>query len=144
MSEEDKKKTGATHRPYDEAFKRAAVAQWQSGVPARRLAEGLGITTESLRTWRRQLGGAQAESATVIKSKLPVVAPSTQELQAEVRRLRGQRDLRLPRNLLQPRAAPQRPRFPLPCGILKAEQPKLNNQTPGPAVSAESGQDQTP
>ena len=59
-SEEVKMKTGATHRPYDEAFKRAAVAQWQSGVPARRVAEGLGITTESLRTWRRQLGGADA------------------------------------------------------------------------------------
>ena len=40
-SEEEKAKTGATHRPYDEAFKRAAVAQWQSGVPARRVAEGL-------------------------------------------------------------------------------------------------------
>ena len=53
MSEADQTKTGVTHRPYDEAFKRAAVAQWASGVPARRVAEGLGITTESLRAWRR-------------------------------------------------------------------------------------------
>ena len=56
MSEEVNIKAVATHRPYDEAFKRAAVAQWASGVPAKRGAEGLGITTESLRAWRRQLG----------------------------------------------------------------------------------------
>ena len=43
-SEEGKNRTGVSHRPYDEAFKRAAVAQWQSGVPASRVAEGLGIT----------------------------------------------------------------------------------------------------
>ena len=92
MSEEDKTKTGATHRPYDEAFKRGAVAQWQSGVPARRVAEGLGITTESLRTWRRQLGGGgtDAASTTTVDGKLPAVAPTSQELQAEVRRLRAQ------------------------------------------------------
>ena len=89
-SGEGKSKTGATHRPYDEAFKRAAVAQWQSGVPARRVAEELGITTESLRTWRRQFSGAQAESAVVAKGQLPAIAPTTQELQAEVRRLRAQ------------------------------------------------------
>ena len=89
-SEEVKTKTGATHRPYDEAFRRAAVAQWQSGVPATRVAEGLGITTESLRAWRRQFAGAQAESATVADGKLPAVAPSAQELQIEVRRLRAQ------------------------------------------------------
>ena len=61
-SEEGKNRTGVSHRPYDEAFKRAAVAQWQSGVPASRVAQGLGITAESLRTWRRQFAGAQAES----------------------------------------------------------------------------------
>ncbi len=90
MSEEDKTKTGATHRPYDEAFKRAAVAQWQSGVPAKRVAEGLGITTESLRAWRRQLGGAESTPATAAGGKLPAVAPTSQELQTEVRRLRAQ------------------------------------------------------
>ncbi len=89
-SEEDKTKAGATHRPYDEAFKRAAVAQWQSGVPARRVAEGLGITTESLRTWRRQLSGSDTKPGLVVGGKLPAVAPSAQELQAEVRRLRAQ------------------------------------------------------
>ena len=86
-----KTKTGATHRPYDEAFKRAAVAPWQGGVPARRVAEGLGITTESLRAWRRQLGGADAVSGAAVAGKLPSVAPTSQELQAEVRRLRTPR-----------------------------------------------------
>ena len=89
-SETDKTKTGATHRPYDEAFKRAAVAQWQSGVPARRVAEGLGITTESLRTWRRQFAGTDTAPVTAADGKLPAVAPTSQEEQAEVRRLRAQ------------------------------------------------------
>ena len=89
-SEEGKNRTGASHRAYDEAFKRAAVAQWQSGVPASRVAEGLGITTESLRTWRRQFAGTQVESVPPAAGKLPAVAPSTQELVAEVRRLRAQ------------------------------------------------------
>lgn len=83
-SEEVKTKTGATHRPYDEAFKRAAVAQWQSGVPAKRVAEGLGITTESLRAWRRQLSGTETVPVTTADGRLPAVAPSTQELQGEV------------------------------------------------------------
>ena len=78
-SEEVKTKTGATHRPYDEAFKRAALAQWQSGVPARRVAEGLGITTESRRAWRRQLGGTEAVPSTVAEGKLPAVAPTSQK-----------------------------------------------------------------
>ncbi len=89
-SEEGKNRKGVSHRPYDEAFKRAAVAQWQSGVPARRVAEGLGITTESLRTWRRQFAGTQAEPAPAAAGKLPAIAPSAQELAAEVRRLRTQ------------------------------------------------------
>ncbi len=89
-SEEVKTKTGATHRPYDEAFKRAAVAPWQSGVPARRVAEGLGITAESLRTWRRQFAGANSAPSATAESELPAVAPTSQELQAEVHRLRTQ------------------------------------------------------
>ena len=89
-SEEGKNRTGVSHRPYDEAFKRAAVAQWQSGVPASRVAEGLGITAESLRTWRRQFAGAQAASTPAVAGKLPTVAPTSQELAAEVRRLRAQ------------------------------------------------------
>ena len=66
------------------------MAQWQSGVPASRVAEGLGITTESLRTWRRQFAGAPKESMAAAEGKLPAVAPTAQELAAEVRRLRAQ------------------------------------------------------
>ena len=88
-SEEVRTRTATTPRSYDEAFKRAAVAQWQSGVPARRVAEGLGITTESLRTWRRQLGGTDAMPSTAADGKLPALAPTAPEWQAEVRRLRA-------------------------------------------------------
>ena len=48
------------------------------------------MTTESLRTWRRQLGGADTVAATTAEGKLPALAPTAQELQAEVRRLRAQ------------------------------------------------------
>ena len=65
-SEEGKNRTGVSHRPYDEAFKRAAVAQWQSGLPASRVAQDLGITAESLRTWRRQFGGADSKPVTAV------------------------------------------------------------------------------
>ena len=88
--EEGKNRTGVSHRPYDEAFKRAAVAQWASGVPASRVAESLGITAESLRTWRRAFAGTSAEPVTAAAAKLPAIAPTAQELQAEVRRLRAQ------------------------------------------------------
>ena len=88
-SEEGKNRTGVSQRPYNEAFKRAAVAQWQGGVSASRVAEGLGITAESLRTWRPQFAGTPPESAAVTEGKRPAVAPSAQELQAEVRRLRA-------------------------------------------------------
>ena len=96
MSEEVQTKTVATtHAPYDEAFKRAAVAQWMSGVPAKRVAEGLGITTESLRMWRRRqeaegtapTGAAGGGGA---KPSLPASLQSAEELRAEVRRLRAQ------------------------------------------------------
>ena len=43
-------------------MKRSSGRRWRNGkavVPARRVADGLGMTTESLRAWRRQLGGAE-------------------------------------------------------------------------------------
>ena len=89
MSEENKTKIGTTRPPYDEAFKRAAVAQWMSGVPAKRVAEGLGITTESLRAWRRRQEGT-APAAGAAKAPAPTILQSADELRAEVRRLRAQ------------------------------------------------------
>ena len=89
-TEEGKISRGAGHRPYDEALMRAAVAQWQGGARASQVAEWLGITTESLRVWWRQVAGASATEPTTAAGKLPSVAPSTQELHAEVRRLRAQ------------------------------------------------------
>ena len=59
-------------------------------MPARRVAEGLGITTESLRTWRRQLSGMAPALNTAVEGKLPAIAPTAQELQAQVRRLHAQ------------------------------------------------------
>ena len=87
MNEEAKAKQ-PTHGPYDEAFKRAAVAQWMSGVPASQVAAGLGITAESLRTWRKRQEGSVTPRAA--GAAAAVSAPTTSELQAEVRRLRAQ------------------------------------------------------
>lgn len=91
MSEENQTKTGTTRPPYDEAFKRAAVAQWMSGVPAKRVAAGLGITAESLRAWRRRQEGATVPPADAgRKGSAPAIPQSADELRAEVRRLRAQ------------------------------------------------------
>ena len=91
MSEENRTtKIGTTRPPYDEAFKRAAVAQWMSGVPAKRVAAGLGITTESLRAWRRRQEGTAAPAAGTAKVPAPAILQSAEELRAEVRRLRAQ------------------------------------------------------
>ncbi len=38
-------------------------------MPAGQVAEALGIPTESLRVWRRQLGGAEAVPATAAEGK---------------------------------------------------------------------------
>ena len=83
MSEENKTtKTGTTRPPYDGAFKRAAVAQWMSGVPAKRVAEGLGITSESLRAWRRRQEGTAPAAG-------PTKAPASVSLQS----VTNQRDI---------------------------------------------------
>lgn len=86
MNEENKTtKTGTTRPPYDEAFKRAAVAQWMSGVPAKRVAESLGITTESLRAWRRRQEGTTAPAADGGRqAPAPAILQSAEELRAEV------------------------------------------------------------
>ena len=76
MNEAAKKNYG----PYDEAFKRAAVEQWMSGVPAPQVAAGLGISAQSLRDWKKQLFGKEAKAE----------PQSVAELQAEVRRLKAQ------------------------------------------------------
>ena len=60
-----------------------------SGVPAKRVAEGLGITAESLRAWRRRQEGTAPAAGDVVKAPAPAILQSADELRAEVRRLRA-------------------------------------------------------
>ena len=66
---------------YDLAFKRSAVELWlSSGKSAEATAAGLGISGQTLKAWKHQLGVAPPASA----------AQSVEELQKENARLRGE------------------------------------------------------
>ena len=68
------------YKRYDEAFKRSAVELWlQGGRTIEQLARELGISTQSLKQWRKQLAA------------LPATGPgqrSVGQLEEENRRLR--------------------------------------------------------
>ena len=72
--------TPRKYRRYDEAFKRSAVELWlQGGKSVEQIAAELGISTQSLKQWKKQLAA------------LPVTGPgqrSVQQLEEENRRLR--------------------------------------------------------
>lgn len=71
------------YKRYDEAFKRSAVELWlQGGKSAAQIAADMGITSQSLKHWKKQLAA------------LPATGPgqrSLQQLEEENRRLK--RDL---------------------------------------------------
>ena len=68
-----------TRKRFDEAFKRSAVAHWQSsGKSATQVASELGLNPQSLKQWKLRLGGEPPATG------LRTVA----ELEAENRRLR--------------------------------------------------------
>jgi transposase len=63
---------------YDEAFKRGAVDIFiNSGKAAKQIASELGVSTWNLRDWKKAYG-----------PKMPVVARTTEQLEAEVQTLR--------------------------------------------------------
>jgi transposase len=68
------------YRRYDEAFKRNAVELWlQGGKSVAQIARDLGISTQTLKQWKKQLAA------------LPATGPgqrSPQQLEEEIRRLK--------------------------------------------------------
>lgn len=71
--------TPRTRKRYDEAFKRSAVAHWQSsGKSASQVASELGLNPQSLKQWKARLGAAAA----------PTGVRTVAELEAENRKLR--------------------------------------------------------
>ena len=79
MTEKTERKSNKAKR-YTEQFKRDAVQLLAGGASVEKVALGLGITPVSLREWRKRMAGRED-------------APpgwTTQDLEAEVRRLREQ------------------------------------------------------
>lgn len=90
-----------THRNYDTGFRQEAVNMLlSSGRPLKRVAADLGISANSLRTWRdRALGNGGVAQAASTKSKGRSEAPvadavgEIRRLQKEVDYLRRQREI---------------------------------------------------
>jgi transposase len=84
-----------THRKYkryDEAFKRSAVELWlQGGQSAATIAAELGITTQSLKLWKKQLAGLPATG--LGQRSAPQLEEENRRLRREVRQLVQQRDI---------------------------------------------------
>lgn len=60
MTDEQKTKTKATRRHYDEQFKRDAVALLEAGRGATQLARELGVSQWNLRDWKELYGSGSA------------------------------------------------------------------------------------
>ena len=90
-----------THRTYDKDFRQEAVnLLLSSGRPLKRVAAELGVTSNSLRTWRNRAFGkrsvAQAASAEPKgRSEAPLADPAGEirRLQRENEYLRRQREI---------------------------------------------------
>jgi transposase len=91
----------STHRTYDKDFRQEAVnLLLSSGRPLKRVAAELGVTPNSLRSWRDRAFGrgrvAQAASAEPKgRSEAPLADPAGEirRLQREVEYLRRQREI---------------------------------------------------
>jgi transposase len=91
----------STHRIYDKEFRQGAVNfLFSSGRPLNRVAAELGVTANSLRTWRdRALGKGSVAQAASAESKgrgeAPLADPAGEirRLQREVEYLRRQREI---------------------------------------------------
>jgi transposase len=72
---------------YEEAFKRDAVEHWlRSGKSGTQIARELGISSPSLKEWKRRYGGDAAPQRVDLEAE-------NRALRAELGRVREQRDL---------------------------------------------------
>ena len=80
------------YKRYDEAFKRSAVELWlQGGKSVQQIAAELGISTQSLKQWRKQLAALPATG--LGQRSLPQLEEENRRLRREVRHLAQQRDI---------------------------------------------------
>ena len=80
------------YQRYDEGFKRSAVELWlQGGKSVAVIAADLGISTQSLKQWRKQLAVLPATGPG--QRSLPQLEEENRRLRREVRHLAQQRDI---------------------------------------------------
>jgi transposase len=80
------------YKRYDEAFKRNAVELWlQGGRSAEQIARELGITSQSLQQWKKQLASLPATGP---GQRSPAqLEEENRRLKREIHRLAQQRDI---------------------------------------------------
>ena len=84
--------TPRKYKRYDEAFKRSAVELWlQGGRSAAQIAAEMGITSQSLKLWKKQL--ALQPVTGLGQRSLPQLEEENRRLRREVRHLAQQRDI---------------------------------------------------
>lgn len=80
------------YKRYDEAFKRSAVELWlQGGRTIEQIARELGISTQSLKQWRKQLAVLPATG--LGQRSVSQLEEENRRLRREVRHLAQQRDI---------------------------------------------------
>lgn len=80
------------YKRYDEAFKRSAVELWlQGGRTIDQIARELGISTQSLKQWRKQLAALPATG--LGQRSVGQLEEENRRLRREVRHLAQQRDI---------------------------------------------------
>lgn len=80
------------YQRYDENFKRSAVEMWlQGGKSVATIATELGISTQSLKQWKKQLAALPATG--LGQRSLPQLEEENRRLRREVRHLAQQRDI---------------------------------------------------
>ena len=80
------------YKRYDESFKRSAVELLlQGGKPVATIATELGISTQSLKQWKKQLAAVPATGFG--QRSLPQLEEENRRLRREVRHLAQQRDI---------------------------------------------------
>ena len=80
------------YKRYDEAFKRSAVELWlQCGKSVQTIATELGISTQSLKQWKKQLAALPATG--LGQRSVTQLEDENRRLRREVRHLAQQRDI---------------------------------------------------
>jgi transposase len=80
------------HKRHDESFKRAAVEMWlQGGKSAAQIARELGISTQSLKHWKKQLAALPPTGPG--QRSVEQLEEENRRLKREIHRLAQQRDI---------------------------------------------------